>query len=435
MPEPELIVIGGGLAGCEAAWQAAQRGLRVRLYEMRPVRSSEVHRSDRLAELVCSGSLKSLTITTASGLLNEELRRLDSLILRCGHESAIPGGQALVVDRDEFAARVTQAVEQHERIEVRREEVVAVPRDALCVVASGPLTSPALAADLAALTGRDHLAFFDAIAPTVEADSIDLSIVYRASRYGHGGADYLNCPLDRDTYDAFWEALVSAERYVPKHPEDTHYFESCLPIEVIAERGRDAPRYGPMKPVGLDDPRTGRRPYAVVQLRQENRAGTLYGMVGFQTQLRRPEQERVFRMIPGLGQVVFARYGQVHRNTFIDSPRVLSPTLQLRSLPNLLLAGQLIGVEGYVESAAAGWLAGVNAVRIARGQVPVTPPETTMIGALMRHVSDEWIESFQPMNANFGLLPPLNLRRREDRRRAYAERALADLELWRGALG
>ncbi|MBI2298111.1 MAG: methylenetetrahydrofolate--tRNA-(uracil(54)-C(5))-methyltransferase (FADH(2)-oxidizing) TrmFO [Armatimonadetes bacterium] len=394
----ELLIIGGGLAGCEAAWQAAERGMNVRLVEMRPATPTAVHHSDRLAELVCSSSLKSLSLTSASGLLNEEMRRLGSLILACGHAAAIPGGQALAVDRDEFAARVTAAVEGHP--------------------------------GMAALTGSRSLAFFDAIAPTLEADSIDQTVTFRASRYDKGGADYLNCPFDRAAYDRFYDALLSAERFVPKHPDDTRYFESCLPIEVIAERGRDAPRFGPLKPVGLDDPRTGRWPHAVVQLRQENRAGTLYGLVGCQTQLRRGEQERVFRLVPGLEAAVFARYGQVHRNTFVDSPRLLTPHLHLRERPELFLAGQLIGVEGYVESAAAGWLAGVNAARRLRGEPLLVPPETTMLGALVRYVSDPWVESFQPMNANFGILPPVDARGRAARKQAHSDRALAALDAW-----
>ncbi|NUQ01038.1 MAG: methylenetetrahydrofolate--tRNA-(uracil(54)-C(5))-methyltransferase (FADH(2)-oxidizing) TrmFO [Armatimonadetes bacterium] len=434
MAEPDVTIIGGGLAGCEAAWQAASRGLRVRLYEMRPQRSTGVHTTDQLAELVCSGSLKSTLPTSASGLLNTEMEHLGSLILRCGRASAIPGGQALAVDREEFAAHVTAAIAAEANIELRREEVTTIPREGLTVVASGPLTSAALATDLAALTGEDHLAFFDAIAPTLEAESIDQSVAFRASRYGKGGADYLNCPLNREQYAAFYDALVAAERFVPKCAEDTQYFEGCLPIEVIAERGFKAPLYGPMKPVGLDDPRTGRWPFAVVQLRQENRAGTLYSLVGFQTQLKRGEQERVLRLIPGLEGAVFARYGQVHRNTFINAPRVLLPTLQVREAPRLFMAGQLIGVEGYVESAAAGWLAGLNTAHLVRGDEPVVPPETTMIGALLRHVTDPWQKSFQPMNANFGLLPHIALKGKDQRKQAYAERALADLATWAAAL-
>lgn len=434
MTPPDVTIIGGGLAGAEAAWQAAERGLRVHLYEMRPVKSTGVHQTDRLAELVCSGSLKSRVVTSASGLLNAELTRLDSLILRCGHAAAIPGGQALAVDRDEFAAGVTAAIEGHPRIELVRDELRAVPRDGLTIVATGPLTSDSMAADLAALTGHEQLAFFDAIAPTVEADSIDRAIVFAASRYGKGGDDYLNCPLEKDHYTAFYEALVAAERYVPKCEQDTQYFEGCLPLEVIAERGYKAPLFGPLKPVGLTDPRTGRRPFAAVQLRQENRAGTLYSLVGFQTQLRRPEQERVLRLIPGLERCVIVRYGQVHRNTFIQAPKVLDSTLQLRERPSILLAGQLIGVEGYVESAGAGLLAGLNAARLAAGQDPVTPPPTTMLGALVRYVADPWVKHFQPMNSNFGLLPVIELRDKQARKQAYADRALADLEQWLAVL-
>lgn len=426
----DLTVIGGGLAGAEAAWQAAERGLTVRLCEMRPVKGTGVHRGDALAELVCSGSLKSTFVASASGLLNAEMGRLGSLILACGHASAIPGGQALAVDREEFSARVTASIAGHERIELVRAEVASVPREGLTIVATGPLTSEALAADLRDLTGSAHLAFYDAIAPTVTLESLDQSVVFRASRYDKGGADYLNCPLDKAEYEAFHAALVAAERFVPKCDEDTRYFEGCLPLEVIADRGLDAPRFGPLKPVGLKDPRTGRRPWAVVQLRQENRAGTLYSLVGCQTQLRRPEQQRVFGLIPGLRQAEYARYGQVHRNTFIDSPRLLAPTTQLRARPDLLLAGQLIGVEGYVESAAAGLLAGLNAARLAAGREPLVPPADTMIGALLRHVADPWVEQFQPMNANFGLLPPIVGGTKAERKQAYADRALASLDAW-----
>ena len=314
----DLTILGGGLAGCEAAWQAAERGLRVRLMEMRPTRGTGVHETDRLAELVCSGSLKSTQVASASGLLNAEMDLLGSLILRCGHASAIPGGQALAVDRTEFSGRVTAAIEGHPRIDLVREEATSVPHDNLTLVATGPLTSDALAADLLELTGSTGLSFFDAIAPTVELSSLDLDILFRASRYGKGGADYLNAPMNRDEYEAFYTELIAAERFRPKHSEDTVYFEGCLPIEVIADRGKDAPRFGPMKPVGLTDPRTGRRPWAVVQLRQENRAGNLFSLVGFQTQLRRPEQQRVFGLIPGLAGAEYARWGQAHRNTFVN---------------------------------------------------------------------------------------------------------------------
>lgn len=434
MAEPKLVVIGGGLAGSEAAWQAAERGLEVVLYEMRPTRTTAAHETAHLAELVCSGSLKSLRVDSASGLLNEELTRLESLILRCGRAAAIPGGQALAVDRNEFAAGVTRAIESHPRITVLRDEVRKIPADRPCLIATGPLTSDALALNLVRLTGRAHLAFFDAIAPTIFADSIEHDVVWRASRYDKGGADYLNCPFTEDQYNAFYDALVSAERYVPKHPEDTDYFESCLPLEVIAERSRKGPLFGPMKPVGLDDPRTGRWPHAVAQLRQENREGTLWSLVGFQTQLRRGEQERVFRMIPGLANAEFARYGQVHRNTFIYSPNVLDATCQTRRDKRLFLAGQLIGVEGYIESAASGWLAGVNAARLVAGQEPVVPPETTMLGALVRYVSDPWVKHFQPMNANFGILPQIHLKSKPERKQAYADRALRDLDAWRAEL-
>ncbi|HIE52602.1 MAG TPA: methylenetetrahydrofolate--tRNA-(uracil(54)-C(5))-methyltransferase (FADH(2)-oxidizing) TrmFO [Armatimonadetes bacterium] len=426
----ELTVIGGGLAGAEAAWQAAQRGVRVRLFEMRPKRMTSAHRTDRLGELVCSNSLKSKWLNTASGLLNEEMRRLESLILRCGDESAIPGGQALVVDREEFAARVTAAIEGEPNIAVVREEVTCIPREGVVIVATGPLTSEPLVADLRALTGQKSLAFFDAIAPTVYAESLDYGKMFRASRYGKGGADYWNCPLSPEEYYRFWYELVQAEVHAPHLPEDTQYFEACLPVEVLARRGPQTLLFGPMKAVGLTDPRTGRQPHAVVQLRQEDRAGELYGLVGFQTQLRRREQRRVFGLVPGLEGAEYARYGSVHRNTFLNAPRLLQPTLQLRQNPDLFIAGQLVGVEGYIESAGAGLLAGVNAARRLRGQDPLILPRTTMLGALMRYISDPWVERFQPMNANFGLLPrlPRKIKDRQARYQALAERALADLE-------
>lgn len=427
-----LIIIGGGLAGSEAAWQAARRGIPVRLYEMRPARMTGAHRTGKLGELVCSNSLKSNLVDRASGLLNEELRRLGSLILRCGDESAIPGGQALVVDREEFAGRITEALGSHPNVEIVRAEVTEVPREGTVIVASGPLTSEALARDLQALTGQDHLAFYDAIAPTVFTDSLNLERMFRATRYGRGEADYWNCPLSREEYERFWEELVHAEVHLPHHPADTQYFEACLPVEVLARRGPDTLRFGPLKPVGLTDPRTGRTPYAVVQLRQEDRAGEMMSLVGFQTQLRHAEQERVFRLIPGLEGAVFARYGSVHRNTFLNAPQLLAPTLQLRTQPQIFFAGQLVGVEGYIESAGAGLLAGWNAARLRRGQELLVPPETTMLGALLRHVTDPWVQPFQPMNATFGLLPPLaeKIKDRRKRHQALAARALADLDRW-----
>lgn len=432
-----IIVIGGGLAGCEAAWQAAEAGAEVLLYEMRPRTMTPAHTTGALAELVCSNSLGSNVVGRAPGLLKEELRRLGSLLIRIADQHRLPAGSALAVDREAFAAAVTTAVEQHPRITVVREEVKEIPDEGPVVVASGPLTSSALSQALQALTGEDSLYFYDAIAPIVEAESIDMRIAFRASRYGRGeneGGDYINCPMTEQEYRAFYEALLSAQRIELREfeREDPHFFEGCLPIEVLAARGEQALAFGPLRPVGLKDPRTGRRPYAVVQLRQDNAAATLYNIVGFQTNLRYGEQERVLRMIPGLERARFVRYGSMHRNTYINSPRLLLPTLQYRQRPDLFFAGQIAGLEGYVGNIAGGWLAGVNASRLLRGQSPVLPPRETMIGALMHYITHAAADAFQPMKANFGLLPPLPRRVRGKRARgeAHAERALAALEAW-----
>jgi methylenetetrahydrofolate--tRNA-(uracil-5-)-methyltransferase len=430
-----LTIVGGGLAGSEAAWQAAERGVDVVLYEMRPARSTPAHLSDRLAELICSNSLGGDRLHTAPGLLKAELRRLGSLILASADETAIPAGGALGVDREQFAERVTQRITAHPRIEVRREEVRRVP-DGPTIIASGPLTSDALAADLARLTGEDYLYFYDAVAPIVAADSIDYSIAFRASRYGRdssdAGGDYVNCPMARGEYDAFVEALLGAERIALRQfeQEDPKFFEGCLPIEVMAERGRGALAFGPLRPVGLRDPRTGKRPFAVVQLRQDNLAGTLYNLVGFQTNLKWPEQKRVLRMIPGLERAEFMRYGMMHRNTFINAPALLESTMQFRARSDLFFAGQIVGVEGYVGNAATGWLAGVNAARLLMGEPMLTPPPTTMIGALCQYVASADTENFQPMKANFGIVPALDppVHNKHDRYARYVERALAALE-------
>jgi len=434
-------VIGGGLAGCEAAWRVAAAGLPVRLIEMKPKHFSAAHHSSDLAELVCSNSLRSNIVTSAVGLLKEEMRRLGSLTLAAAERTAVPAGRALAVDRDLFARAVTAAVEQHPLIEVRREEQDALPEEgAVTIVATGPLTSESLSAALARLTGEAHLAFYDAIAPVVFADSIDQAKVFRASRYG-AGDDYLNCPFTEADYAIFYDALMNGERVpLATFEEGARYFEGCLPVEVLAERGRDTLRYGPMKPVGLVDPKTNEQPYAVVQLRQENLQATLFNLVGFQTKLRYGEQERVFRLIPGLGEARFARLGSVHRNTFVRGPEVLRPTLQTRARGELLLAGQITGVEGYVESAAMGVLAGINAARLARGEALVVPPGSTALGALVRHISGETLtqlgkQGFQPMNVNFGLFEPLGRVKRVERGAAYAERALAALEEWMRAEG
>ena len=424
-----LTVIGGGLAGSEAAWQAAQRGIEVTLYEMRPEVMTPAHVSGDLAELVCSNSLGSNLEDRAPGLLKAELRQLNSVILACADETAVPAGGALAVGREAFARLVTERVAGHPRITVVRQEVRTIP-DGVVVIATGPLTSDALADEIAALTGQDHLYFYDAMAPIVTYESIDQSKVFRASRYGRGD-DYINCPMSEAEYDAFVEALLAAET-IPLRQferEDEHFFEACLPVEVIARRGRMALAYGPLKPVGLTDPRTGRRPFAVVQLRQDNLAATLYNLVGFQTNLKWGEQERVFRMIPGLEHAEFVRFGQMHRNTFIHSPDLLNPTMEFRARPGLFFGGQITGTEGYIASAASGLVAGLNAARLILGQPLLTFPPTTMIGALCRYVTTACGE-FQPMKPNFGLLPPLERapRRKRERHRAYAERALRDLE-------
>ena len=427
----EIIVIGGGLAGSEAAWQAAERGAQVTLYEMRPARSTPAHTTADLAELVCSNSLGSSLVDRAPGLLKEELRRQASLIIGCADATALPAGRALAVGRERFAQLVTERVTSHPRITVERAEVVELPREGTVVVATGPLTSPALTAKIAELTGGSHLYFYDAMAPIVTIESVDEAKTFRASRYGRGEEDYINCPMTKDEYHAFWSALVGAERAPLRdfEQEDARFFEGCLPVEVLAERGEKALAFGPLKPVGLRDPRAETRPYAVVQLRQDDLAGTLYNLVGFQTNLRWGEQERVLRMIPGLEHAEFVRYGQMHRNTFLNSPALLDATMQFRGRPGLFFAGQITGTEGYVASTASGLVAGVNAVRHSRGEALLSWPSTTMMGALCHYVSRATAADFQPMKPNFGLVPPLEnpLRRKRDRDGAYAERALADL--------
>lgn len=436
----EIVVIGGGLAGSEAAWQAAERGCRVTLYEMRPATRTPAHQSGQLAELVCSNSLGSSLVDRAPGLLKQELRGLGSMVLACADAAAVPAGAALAVDRDGFAQRVTERIAGHAGITLVREELRSIPGEGLVVVATGPLTSAPMSDAIASLTGSDHLSFFDAMAPIVFADSVDMRIAFRASRYGRGSGassldgeegDYLNCPMSREEYDRFVGELLGAETIPLRgfEQEDARFFEACLPVEEIARRGPLALAFGPLKPVGLRDPRTGRRPFAVVQLRQDNLAATLYNLVGFQTNLKWGEQERVFGLIPGLAQAVFARHGQMHRNTFLRSPALLKPTLQFCHRDGLFFAGQLTGTEGYIGSVASGLVAGLNASRLARGEHPVAFPGTTMIGALCRYVSGAEAESFQPMKPNFGLLPPLEppVSQKRDRYQAYAQRALADL--------
>jgi methylenetetrahydrofolate--tRNA-(uracil-5-)-methyltransferase len=431
-PEPHVVVVGAGLAGCEAAWQLARRGVGVVLHEMKPARSSPAHASPELAELVCSNSLRSDVLENAVGLLKREMRRLGSLVLACADETAVPAGRALAVDRAAFAKRVTEAIESEPRIELRRGLVERVPGDPLVILATGPLTAPELARDVARLVGEDSLYFYDAISPIVYADSIDHTVAFRASRWQEGEGDYLNLPLDRAGYERFVDELLRAET-VPLHPfEAALYFEGCLPIEEMARRGRSTLAFGPMRPVGLRDPRSGERPFAVVQLRQEDKRGVLYNLVGFQTKMRIGEQQRVLRTLPGLAQAVFARFGSVHRNTYLNAPRRLGATLEAKIRPGLFVAGQLAGVEGYVESAALGLLAGLFAVERARGREPRLPPETTAHGSLLRWLGCADPARFQPMNVNHGLFPPLPGSPRREPKRAkqlrFAERALADLE-------
>ena len=428
----EIQIIGAGLAGTEAAWQIAQRGIPVELFEMRPQRMTPAHHGGQLGELVCSNSLRGTGMHNAVGLLKEELRRCNSLFIEAADVHAVPAGGALAVDREGFANHLTRAIEGHPMITLHRQEITAIPDDRLVIVASGPLTSEALAAEIAALTGRKHLYFYDAIAPIIDADSIDHSLVYAASRYGRGGADYLNCPFDREQYLAFVEALCQAEKVAPHKFEKVLHFEGCMPIEVLAERGEMTLAFGPMKPVGLPDPRTGREPYAVVQLRQDDRHANLYNLVGFQTKLTHPEQRRIFRTIPGLANASFARLGSMHRNTFINAPACLNQFLQLRGRPNLIFAGQITGVEGYVESAASGFLAGLVAVALCNGESFNPPPPTTALGALLSYTATATAESYQPMNITYGLFPPLEqrIRKRRDRRQALADRALQDIQNW-----
>jgi methylenetetrahydrofolate--tRNA-(uracil-5-)-methyltransferase len=432
MESKELIVVGGGLAGSEAAWQAAELGINVKLYEMRPQRQTPAHVSDRLAELVCSNSLGSDLVDKAPGLLKAELRGLGSLILACATASAVPAGSSLAVDRERFAEQVTGRIESHPRIELRREEVTAVPEQP-CIIASGPLTSPALTADLMHLSGQEYLYFYDALSPIINHETIDLSIAFRASRYDKGEqaeGDYINCPLSEAEYNAFCEALLDAEKITLREfeREDAHFFEGCLPIEEIARRNRDALRFGPMRPVGIIDPRTGKRPYAVAQLRQDNLAGTLFNLVGFQTNLKWGEQKRVLRLIPALEQAEFMRYGMMHRNTYINAPELLQPTMQFRRRADLFFAGQIVGVEGYVGNAGTGLVAGINAARLLRGEHPVIFPALTMLGALCHYVTHAEARNFQPMKANFGLFPlPEQRLGKAERYRYYSERALTAL--------
>jgi len=428
----DVVIIGGGLAGSEAAWQAANRGAKVTLYEMRPKEMTQAHKTSGMAELVCSNSLGSVDPLTAPGILKDELRRLNSLIIQVAEQVRVPAGSALAVDREQFSFRITQALESHPNIRILREEITEIPTDCLCIVATGPLTSDKLSQAIAKLTHSNHLYFYDAISPIVDADSINGDIAFRASRYDKGGDDYLNCPMDETTYNKFYEALLAAEKVQPKEFEKTPYFEACLPIEVMAERGRQTMQFGPLKPVGLDNPKTGLKPFAVVQLRTENAHRSCYNIVGFQTKLTYGEQKRVFRMIPGLEQAEFLRYGSLHRNTFINSPQLLRNTLQFKARGTLFFAGQLVGVEGYTDSAAMGGLAGINAARGLGGLPLVTPPSTTAHGCLLSYITTTDPRHFQPMNMNFGLFPPLasHVRDKERKRQLISQRALEDHAAW-----
>ena len=430
-------IIGGGLAGSEAAWQLATRGVKVRLYEMRGVKPTEAHVTDHLAELVCSNSFRSDDINNAVGLLHEEMRRLNSLIMRCADLHKVPAGSALAVDRHAFSAEVQKELSAHENVEIIRKEITELPKEELTIIASGPLTSDALSKEIQKLTGEDYLAFFDAIAPIVYKDSIDMSVCWMQSRYDKGeGQDYINCPMDKDQYYAFVEALLAGEKTDFKEWEkNTPYFNGCLPIEIMAERGKDVLRFGPMKPVGLTNPHTGQRAYAVVQLRQDNKMGTLYNIVGFQTKLKYGEQTRIFKTIPGLENCEFARLGGLHRNTFIKSPILLDSELRFKNQKNIRIAGQITGVEGYLESAAIGMLAGIFTANEATGKVASVPPKETALGALLNHITgDAEIETFQPMNVNFGLFPELETKVRRDNKKAeLSKRALEKLDEWKQA--
>jgi methylenetetrahydrofolate--tRNA-(uracil-5-)-methyltransferase len=429
MPE-RIVIVGGGLAGCEAAWQLARRGVPVDLFEMRPVRKTPVHHTSDLAELVCSNSLRGNALDQAAGLLKEEMRRMDSLVIRVADEVRVPAGSALAVDRERFARRITEAVEALPGVTVRREEVARIPDDPFVVVATGPLTSDALAADIAAFVGQSYLYFYDAVSPVVEADTVEFSRTFRASRYGKGGDDYVNCPLSEAEYRAFYGALITAESASIHEFERERFFEGCLPVEVIASRGQETLLFGPMKPVGLTDPRTGMRPFAVLQLRQDDLAASHFSLVGFQTQLKWGEQKRVFRMIPGLEQAEFVRYGMIHRNTYVNAPSTLEPSFETRRRPGLFFAGQMSGVEGYVESAASGLLAGIGAAFRARGEEPPVFPPETALGALGNYVARSNPAHYQPTNIAFGLLPdlPQRIRDRARKRLALSHRALDSLE-------
>ncbi len=434
----KIKIVGAGLAGSEAAWQAAQRGIEVELYEMRPEKSTPAHKTAGFAELVCSNSLRGAGMENAVGVLKEEMRRLGSIVMEAADATKVPAGGALAVDREGFSQYITEKVSNHPKVNVIHREIETIPfeDEAVTIIASGPLTAGSLAQDIAARTGQDYFYFYDAAAPIVTLESVDMTKAYRASRYGKGEAAYINCPMDQQEYEAFWQERVHAEKTQTKDFEKEIFFEGCMPVEVMASRGENTLLFGPLKPVGLEHPVTGERPYAVVQLRQDNAVATLYNIVGFQTHLKWPEQRRVFGMIPGLEHAEFVRYGVMHRNTFINSPQVLRPTLQLRGEVALFFAGQMTGVEGYVESASSGLVAGINAARLCLGREPVIFPEDTAHGALCHYITTAEGKHFQPMNVNFGILPSLEERLRDKKlkKQRLAERALASLESFKPQL-
>lgn len=440
---PIITIIGGGLAGSEAAWQAAERGANVVLYEMRPVRPTPAHTSDRLAEIVCSNSFKSDEVNTAPYLLKEELRRAKSMLIDAAHATRVPAGAALAIDRERFAEEVTARIAAHPRIEVRREEITEIPNEGIVIVATGPLTSDALAADIQKRTGGDQLYFYDAIAPVVDAETIDFSIAFKAARYGKGGDDYVNCPFNKEEYEAFIDALLASECVPPKNFEQgkAQYFEACLPIDVAVKRGRETLRFGPMKPVGLTDPRTGRTPWAAVQLRQETLLADSYSIVGFQNSVKWGAQKDLLRMIPGLQNAEFVKFGQIHRNTYINAPRVLDNTMRMKSDPRIFFAGQISGVEGYVESLATGLATGIFAADIVQNRTPVAIPRETAIGSLINYVANCETDNYQPVNITFALLPPLEeterkrLKSKPDRKARQVEIALRAFEGWRATVG
>lgn len=429
--EPRVTIVGGGLAGTEAAWQIARRGIGVDLWEMRPVVGTEAHQTEMLGELVCSNSFRDDSLMTAVGLLKREMRAMDSLILKVADATRVPAGTALAVDRVRFAETLTREIEALPGVTIHRGEITSIPAQGTVILATGPLTSPTLSADVAGFVGATHLYFYDAISPILTTDSINMDVAFRAARWGKGGDDYINCPLDREQYEALVDAILAADKMPLKSFERCIHFEGCMPVEEIARRGRNTLAFGPMRPVGLNDPRTGRRAHAVVQLRQDDTEGRLFSMVGFQTKMTYPEQRRVFRMIPGLEKAEFVRLGSLHRNTFINSPQALRPTLQAKRRDDLFIAGQLVGVEGYVESTATGLLAGINAVKFLRGEAVIAPPATTSLGSLLAYITDEQRTEFQPMNANYGLFDPLDGRLRgRDKKDAMAARADVEWRVW-----